>query len=97
VVCTRGAPYQIALGAGLNDGGLGVDARKMKAGSATIAYQLYRDASRTLVWGNTLNTDTKGGSGDGSTQNHTVYGRVPAQTTPAPGTYSDTIVVTIEY
>jgi spore coat protein U-like protein len=97
VVCTRGAPYQIALGAGLNDGGLGVDARKMKAGSATIAYQLYRDASRTLVWGNTLNTDTKGGSGDGSTQNHTVFGRVPAQTTPAPGTYSDTIVVTIEY
>ena len=37
VVCTRDAAYQIALGAGLNDGGLGVNARKMKAGSETIS------------------------------------------------------------
>ena len=69
----------------------------MKAGSETISYQLYRDAARTLVWGNTLNTDTKGGTGAGTTQNHDVFGRVPAQTTPSPGTYTDTIVVTVEY
>jgi spore coat protein U-like protein len=27
----------------------------------------------------------------------TVYGRVPAQSTPAPGTYADTVVMTISY
>jgi spore coat protein U-like protein len=97
IVCTRDAPYQIALGAGLNDGGLGINGRKLKAGSETIGYQLYRDSGRTLVWGNTLNTDTKSGTGSGSTQTHDVYGRVPAQTTPSPGTYTDTIVVTVEY
>jgi spore coat protein U-like protein len=97
VSCTRDAPYQIGLGVGLNDGGLGIGARKMKAGSGTIGYQLYRDAGRSMVWGNSLDVDTKGGSGTGGTDNHTVYGRVPAQTTPAPGTYSDTVVVTVEY
>jgi spore coat protein U-like protein len=97
VVCTQGAPYQIGLGAGLNHAGLGTSARKMKAGAETITYQLYRDAGRSLVWGDTLDTDTKGGTGIGITDNHTVYGRVPAQTTPSPGTYSDTIVVTVTY
>ncbi|WP_163468383.1 spore coat protein U domain-containing protein, partial [Klebsiella michiganensis] len=28
---------------------------------------------------------------------YTVYGRVPVQTTPAPGTYTDTITVTVTY
>jgi spore coat protein U-like protein len=37
------------------------------------------------------------GTGIGSSQNYTVYGRVQAQTTPAPGTYTDTITVTVTY
>ncbi|HEY2977511.1 MAG TPA: spore coat protein U domain-containing protein, partial [Burkholderiaceae bacterium] len=38
------------------------------------------------------------GTGNGSPQPHTVYGRVPAQaTTPAPGTYTTTITVTVTY
>ncbi|WP_409528142.1 spore coat protein U domain-containing protein [Rhizobium sp.] len=37
------------------------------------------------------------GTGTGSPQTLTVYGRVPAQNTPAPGTYSDTVVVTVSY
>jgi spore coat protein U-like protein len=97
VVCTRDAAYQIMLGAGLNDGGVGVGARKMKFGSETLTYQLYRDPGRSVVWGNTLNVDAKGGTGTGVTDNHTVYGRVPPQPTPAPGAYTDTVVVTVEY
>ncbi|WP_280527698.1 spore coat protein U domain-containing protein [Ciceribacter thiooxidans] len=37
------------------------------------------------------------GTGTGLTENVSVYGRVPAQSTPAPGTYTDTIVVTVTY
>jgi spore coat protein U-like protein len=38
------------------------------------------------------------GTGTGATQPAvTVYGRVPPQTTPAIGTYTDTVVVTVTY
>jgi spore coat protein U-like protein len=100
IVCTRSAAYKIALGPGQNAGGLGVNARKMKSGAVTIAYQLYQDASHSVVWGDTLTgggTNVKSDTGTGLTQTHTVYGRVPPQTTPAAGTYGDTVVVTVEY
>ena len=66
-----------------------------------LAYELYRDPSRTQRWGN----DTAGGTntvnGSGSTQTNptvlTVYGRVPVQAVGAPGTYTDTITVTLSY
>jgi spore coat protein U-like protein len=100
IVCTRNAAYKIALGPGLNAGASGVAARKMKSGAATISYQLYQDSGRSLVWGDTLTgagANTVSDTGTGSTQSHPVYGRVPAQTSPPAGTYSDTVVVTIEY
>lgn len=100
IVCTRNAAFKIALGPGLNDGGLGVSARKMKSGATTIAYQLYQDAGRTTVWGDTLSgvgANVASDTGNGLTQNHTVYGRVPPQSTPPAGTYTDTVVVTVEY
>jgi spore coat protein U-like protein len=37
------------------------------------------------------------GTGSGLPQTFTVYGRVPTQNTPAPGSYSDTVVLTISY
>jgi spore coat protein U-like protein len=49
------------------------------------------------VWGITIGTDTVSATGNGAAQTHTVYGRVPAQTTPAPATYSDTVTVTVTY
>jgi len=47
--------------------------------------------------GNTVSTDTVAATGNGASQSYTVYGRVPAQTTPAPGTYTDTVTVTVTY
>ena len=55
-------------------------------------------ATRKLTsGGNTVSTDTVAGTGAGSAQNFTVYGRVPPQAAPAPGNYSDTITVTVMY
>jgi spore coat protein U-like protein len=49
------------------------------------------------VWGTTINTDAVHAIGNGASQSYTVYGRVPAQTTPAPAAYTDTITVTVTY
>ena len=96
VQCTNTTPYNIGLDAGTGTGAT-VAVRKMTSGGNTINYSLYTDASRTTVWGNTVGTDTVAATGNGAAQNYTVYGRVPSQTTPAPGAYADTITVTVTY
>src|SRR6266699_1040857 len=49
------------------------------------------NAGRSIIWGNTVSTDTVSATGNGATQSYTIYGRVPPQTTPAPATYTDTV------
>ena len=96
VLCTNLIPYNIGLNAGLGSGAT-VTNRKMTSGANTVSYSLYRNSARTSVWGQTIGTDTQSGTGTGSNQSVTVYGSVPTQTTPAPGTYTDTVVVTVTY
>jgi spore coat protein U-like protein len=96
VTCTNTTPYNIGLDAGTGAGAT-VATRKLTSGGATVNYTLYSDTGRTTVWGNTVGTDTVAATGNGTGQNYTVYGRIPVQTTPAPGTYSDTITVTVTY
>jgi spore coat protein U-like protein len=69
----------------------------MTKGAATVVYSLYKDSARGSVWGNTVGTNTAAGTGTGSAQTSTVFGRVPSQSVPAPGTYNDTIVVTATF
>jgi len=94
--CSATTPYTISL-----DGGTAAASdpaqRKMSNGGAQITYGLYQNAARSQPWGNTTGSNTVAGTGSGSGQSITVYGRVPAQTTPAPGTYSDSIIATLTY
>lgn len=96
MTCTGRTAWQVGLNNGLYASG---SVRRMKLSTSTtyVTYELYRDASRGLRWGNTLNTDTAQGTGTGTPQTLTVYGRVPAPQTPVAGDYSDTITVTITY
>jgi spore coat protein U-like protein len=96
VTCTTTTPYTIGLDAGTGTGAT-TAVRKLTGGGSTVNYTLYSDSSRTVVWGNTPPTDTVAGTGNGTGQNFTVFGRIPPQTTPAPGTYTDTITVTVSY
>jgi spore coat protein U-like protein len=96
VTCTNTTPYNIGLDVGTGSGAT-VAVRKLTSGGATVNYSLYTDAGRATLWGNTVGTDTQAGTGNGAAQNYTVYGRIPAQTTPAPGNYADTITVTVTY
>ncbi len=95
VQCTTTTPYTIGFNQGVNGGS--VTTRQMAGAGGLINYALFRDAGRTLNWGSTAGSDTLAGVGNGAVQNYTVYGRVPAQTTPAPALYTDTITVTVTY
>jgi len=44
-----------------------------------------------------VGTDTVAGTGTGALQSLTVYGQLPANQKVLPGSYSDTITVTITY
>ena len=97
VQCTNTTPYNVGLSAGAGTGAT-VALRKMtSAGGATINYQLFRDSGRSQTWGDVIGTNTASATGNGAVQTMTVYGAVPAQTTPAAGAYTDTVQVTVTY
>jgi spore coat protein U-like protein len=97
VTCTNTTTYNVGLSAGLATGAT-VTARKMTGpNSALLNYALYQDSAHTTNWGQTVNTDTVAGTGDGSAQSITVYGQVAAGQYVEPGAYSDTITATITY
>jgi spore coat protein U-like protein len=97
VTCANGTAYDVGLDAGTASGAT-VTTRQMTSGANTLNYALYSDSGRTTNWGNTVATDTVTGTGDGTAQSLTVYGRIPSgQGTVPTGAYSDTITVTVTY
>ncbi len=67
--------------------------------SDALNYNLYLDAARTSIWG-----DGTGGTAlftvaipSGKAVNVTIFGRIPAGQDVAAGSYSDSIVVTIQF
>jgi spore coat protein U-like protein len=78
--------------------------RTMTLGGSSLLYNLYLDAALTRIAG-----DGTGGSSTGSatldltktnrtqTWTQTIYGSMPASQDAAPGTYADTIMVTVNY
>ena len=103
VQCTNSTPYSIGLDGGANASGS--QRRMLNGASNYISYNLYTDAARSAAWSTTTSASscTNGGgtcvlgTGTGSNQSVTVYGRVPPQTSPAVGTYTDTVIATITF
>jgi spore coat protein U-like protein len=95
--CTLADNYSIALNAGAS---ASLTDRQMilAGGSAVAHYQLYTSSSYGSIWGDgTSGTSTVTGTGNGGNQTYVVYAEVPAQTTPTPGAYADTITATVTY
>jgi spore coat protein U-like protein len=78
-------------------------ARQMASGANRLAYNLFTDSPRTLVWG-----DGSGGTSfvsdryslvtSPTARSYNVYGRIPGgQTRARVGSYSDNITVTVTY
>jgi spore coat protein U-like protein len=97
VTCTPGTPYDVGLDQGAHATG-GVRRMAGTLGSASIPYMLYSNASRSAVWGNTVGTNTVGGTAGLLPSTLTVYGRVPAGTPAvAADAYSDAVTVTVTF
>ncbi|WP_038801929.1 spore coat protein U domain-containing protein [Burkholderia oklahomensis] len=95
--CTNGDAFVIALNGGVS-GSVAARTMQRTGGTDTVGYQLYLDAAHSTIWGDgTAGTSTATGTGSGVSQSLTVYGQVPVQTTPVPGTYNDTITATITF
>lgn len=94
--CTPNAAYTITLDGGSVAGNVNGRRMRLGAGPEIVDYQLYRDSSRTQVWGDTPATGVTG-TGTGSAQSIPVYGSIPAQGPKPPGLYQDTITATITF
>jgi len=94
--CTPNTTYNVGLNEGTSAGGT-VNQRKMVSGAQSLNYQLYSDSARSAIWGNTTGTDTVTGVGTGLSQDHTVFGSIPAAQSIPSGDYSDTITVRVYY
>ncbi|MGA2906346.1 MAG: spore coat U domain-containing protein [Terracidiphilus sp.] len=96
VTCTSGTAYTVGLSAGLATGAT-VTTRQMQNGSTLLNYGLFTDSGHTTNWGNTSATNWVSGTGSGSAQAITVYGQIPAAQYVKPGSYTDTITVSVTY
>ena len=98
VNCTNGASWSADANQGSGTGAT-MATRRMTSGANALTYRLYTDAGRTTIWGDgSTGTAAVAGTGTGSAQNFTIYGRVPSgQTSVRAGSYSDTVSVTITY
>ncbi|MBW8744377.1 MAG: spore coat U domain-containing protein [Sphingomonas sp.] len=94
--CVLGTAWTIGLGAGSGTGAT-TSTRKMTSGANTLAYSLYTDATHSTNWGNSGPSDMVAGTGTGSSQAQTVYGRIAQGTIAPPGNYADTVVATINF
>ena len=94
--CTAGVLIRVDLSQGSSGN---FTARTMSGPAGTLAYNLYLDAARLLVWGD----------GTGGSQSYTelatalvqrsvlVHGRIPASQDVTVGSYTDTVTATIVF
>jgi spore coat protein U-like protein len=96
--------YTVSFSNGLN--GTSATTRAMASGTKRLNYGVFRDPARSQVWGNGAGgTVVAAGSmtvGPGNGNNtktvvHSVYGRIPQLQDAAPGTYADTLQVTLTF
>jgi spore coat protein U-like protein len=97
VSCSNTTGYTVGLSAGSGSGAT-VTNRLMtlSGGSQTLGYGLYQDSGHATNWGNASGS-WESGTGSGSAQTLTVYGQIAAGQFPTPGSYADSVTVTITY
>ena len=97
--CSNTTAYNLGLNAGTASGATVTTRGMFVSGTPGVVlnYGLYSNSSRTTNWGMTIGTDTVTGTGSGAAQPITVYGQIPGGQLVAPGSYTDTITVTITY
>ncbi len=93
VKCTTGLPYKVVLGPG-QSGNINNRLMRVNGVGASIAYNLYTNASHSVIWDNLIGITQ---SATGNDDYLPVYGLISAQTTPAIGLYTDAVQVTVSW
>lgn len=100
--CSKDAAYTV----GISDGNNYSTSRRLAAGGNTIAYEIYFPASSTSRWGSvgaerrsSAEATTNGGTYTGTTeQTFTYKGQIlSGQLTPPAGSYTDTLIVDVQF
>ena len=96
VQCTANNAYRVALDGGLN-GSVADRRMRNRLTGETVRYRIATTAGGP-GWGDgTLGTLIFAGTGSGALQSLPMVGQVPAQPTPSPGDYKDTVTATIYF
>jgi len=92
ISCNNGTSYTVLLSGGQSGN---TAARYLQsAAGARVNYNLYTSASYATVWDNVTGVTQ---TATGQSVWLPVYGMIPVQATPATGTYTDTVQVTINW
>ncbi len=95
ITCTKGAVTTVGLDLGGNASGT---TRRMASGTERLSYELYKDSSRSSVWGNSgTDLNDTGTAPSKAARAFTVYGRIPSAQDVAAGSYSDTVTATVNF
>jgi len=99
------SPVTVSIVSSYSTGNSGTySTRKLLSGTSALGYNLYYDDAYSSIRGDGTGGSSQGGgsiavsrnSPTGSTSS-VIYGRIPAGQDVAPGSYTDTINVTITY
>ncbi len=96
VECASGVAFVVQISAGSGTSA----ARRLQGDSeGELSYNLYAAPNYAQVWGDGVEagTVTVIGTGTGQPQILTIYGLIQAGQNPAVGTYSDSVVVTVNF
>jgi spore coat protein U-like protein len=90
--CPPGLSVTVMMSGGNNPG---ADSFRNMAGSSDLLrYQLYTDSARTQVWSGGTGGKRINGTAGGN-EAHTVFGHVPPNQVVDPGSYTDTVLITL--
>lgn len=102
VTCSKTTPYYIGLAPSNNStaGDGRMSPTVLGSSSDTVPYQLRSVSATGPVWGNTATATTVGNGvgdvGSGAAKTHTIYAVAPSANF-TPGSYADTVTVTVNY
>lgn len=96
VACTKGVAPSIALAAGSNASGA---TRRLSDGAGHfLEYGLFQDSNRSTAWSAAgAGIYTAAAAASKASRDFTVYGRVASNQDVPAGSYSDTVVATVNF
>ncbi|WP_106439364.1 Csu type fimbrial protein [Yersinia pseudotuberculosis] len=93
VQCSNGTSFNVLLSSGQSGN---TNNRYLSGGPSAqqVSYNLYTNATYSVIWDDVVGVSQVA---TGQVVTIPVYGLVPAQSTPAVGTYTDTVQVTVSW